>query len=129
MNVSVLSPLPAHDHPYFPVSPLILASLRESIGTDLLPADSAGLFGVWSGSIVADLSGLGEIQPVGLAKRKRADDEDVGDEDDELEDEDDEVDDDDDDDFADDEDDVEEGFDDEDLDDDDEIFYDEDEEE
>ncbi len=129
MNVSVLSSLPAHDHPYFPVSPQILASIRESIGTDLLPADSAVLFGVWSGSLVADLSGPGSIQPMGLAKRKRADDDDIGEDEDELEDDDDEGEDDDDDDFADDEDDVEEGFDDEDLDDDDEIYYDEDEEE
>ena len=135
MNVSVLSPFPAHNHPDFAEPPRFSAAMRELAGPDLLPADGAtadyqGLFALWSGRMVADLPGLGETMPVGLAKRKRADDDDIGEDDDELEDDDDDVeDDDDDDDDFDDDDDVEEGFDDEDLDDDDEIFYDEDEEE
>ncbi|NNM88733.1 MAG: hypothetical protein HKL95_09465 [Phycisphaerae bacterium] len=136
MNVSVLSRVPAHDYFDFPESARIAAAMRELAGTDLLAAtvattDSQGMLALWSGGTVADLPGVDEIMPLGLAKRKRADDDDIADEDDDLDDDDDDGDDDDDDDddFDDDDDDVEEGFDDEDIDDDEEIFYDEDEDE
>ena len=135
MNVSVLSRVPAHDHPDSPESARISALMRGLVGTGLLWADvattdSQDIRALWSSSAIADLPDVDEIIPLGLAKRKRADDDDIADDDDDLDDDDDEAeDDDDDDDFDDDDDDVEEGFDDEDIDDDEEIFYDEDEDE